>query len=247
MSAQPPERPLKLDSPLLVQWEYASEERLAIRNQTYKDLAEGADAEEMVFDRVRAARPTNVLEVGCGTGELAERIREDVGADVCAVDVSPRMIELTLERGVDARVADVQDLPFDDGRFDCVVAAWVLYHVPDVDRGLSEIHRVLAPGGRLVAATMGEGNLEELWELVGDTATRGLSFGADNGAEALGRWFVDVERHDARGSVVFPDRETMRRFVAATITRAPLSDRVPDLDEPFRAQTSHVVFTARKV
>ena len=199
-----------------------------------------------MFECVRAASPQQVLEVGCGTGELAERIREELRAEVCAVDVAPRMVELTLARGVDAKTADVQDLPFDDARFDCVIAAWVLYHVPDVDRGLSEIHRVLAPGGRVVAATMCEGNLAELWELVGDTATRGLTFGADNGAELLGRWFVDVERHDAKGSVIFPNREAMRRFVAATITRAHLSDRVPELDEPFRAQTSHVVFTARK-
>jgi len=239
-------RPLKLDSPLLVQWEYASEERLAVRNQTYRELAEGTTADEVVFEAVRAAGPDRLLEVGSGTGELAERIREELGADVCAVDVSPRMVELTLARGVDARVADVQDLPFEDGSFDCVLAAWVLYHVPDVDRGLEEIARVLKPGGRLVAATMGVGNLTELWEAIGDKSTRGLTFGADNGEEILRRRFTDVERHDAKGTVVFPNREAMRRFVAATITRAHLADRVPAVVEPFRARTSHVVFTARK-
>lgn len=238
--------PLKLDSPLLVQWEYASEERLAVRNQTYKDLAEGTSAEEVVFEAVREANPTRVLEVGCGTGELAERVRDELRAEIIAVDISPRMVELTLERGIEARVADVQQLPFEDGDFDCVVAAWVLYHVPDVDRSLAEIARVLRPGGRIVAATMGEGNLAELWAAVGDRATRGLTFGADNGAEVLGRRFTDVERRDAVGTVVFPDREAMRRFVAATITRAHLADRVPAVSKPFRATTSHVVFVAHK-
>jgi SAM-dependent methyltransferase len=240
------ERPLKLDSPLLVQWEYASEERLAIRNQTYKDLAEGTNAEEIVFEAVRDAEPEHVLEVGCGTGELAARVRDELGAEVVAIDLSPRMIDLTLARGIDARIADVQDLPFADEEFDCVAAAWVLYHVPDLHAGLSEIARVLRPGGIVVAATMGEGNLAELWDAVGDSATRGLTFGGDNGAEALVRWFTDVERRDAKGTVVFPDREAMRRFVAATITRAHLADRVPETEGPFRARTSHVVFTARK-
>jgi len=141
-TTEEPGRPLKLDSPLLVQWEYASEERLAVRNQTYRELAEGTHADEVVFEAVREVKPERLLEVGCGTGELAERIRDELGTDVCAIDVSPRMVELTIARGVEARVADVQELPFEDGSFDCVVAAWVLYHVPDVHRGLEEIQRV---------------------------------------------------------------------------------------------------------
>ena len=239
-------RPLKMDSPLLVQWEYASEERLAVRNRTYKELVEGADAEDMVFEAVRGARPTRLLEVGCGTGELAERVERELRADVVAVDISPRIVELTKARGVDARVGDVQHLPFEDASFDCVVAAWVLYHVPELDRAIAELGRVLSPGGTLVAATLGEGNLAELWAAIGDSPTRGLTFGRDNGEALLRNRFAAVERRDAEGTVVFPDRATMHRFVSATITRAHLADRVPDITEPFRAQTSHVVFVATK-
>jgi SAM-dependent methyltransferase len=244
--APPPERPLKLDSPLLVHWEYASEERLAVRNKTYRDLVEGANAEEMVFEAVKEVRPRRMLEVGCGTGELAERVQRELGSEVVALDVSPRMVELTSARGVDAHLGDVQDLPFGDGEFDCAVAAWVLYHVPNVDRSIAELARVLAPGGTLVASTLGEGNLAELWEAVGDSATRGLSFGGDNGQAALRRHFSHVERRDAQGTVSFPDRESMHRFVAATITRAHLADRVPEITEPLRARTFHVVFVAQK-
>ena len=235
-----------MDSPLLVQWEYASEERLAVRNRTYKELVEGANAEEMVFEAVREAAPRRVLELGCGTGELSARMGSELGTAVCATDISPRMVELTKARGVDARVADVQDLPFGEGEFDCAVAAWVLYHVPDLDRAIAEVARVLGVGGTFVAATLGEGNLAELWEAIGDTPTHGLSFGGDNGEQALRRHFSTVERRDAEGTVVFPNRSTMHRFVSATITRAHLADRVPDVTEPFRARASHVVFVARK-
>jgi SAM-dependent methyltransferase len=241
------QRPLKLDSPLLVHWEYASEERLAVRNAIYRELIEGANAEEVVYEAVREASPARVLEVGCGTGELAERIQRDLGASVVAIDISPRMVALTQARGVAARVGDVQELPFDDGELDCAVAAWVPYHVPDLDRGIAELARVLKPGGRLVAATLGEGNLRELWELIGDTTAPRLSFGKANGTEALAQHFGDVEERPAEGTVVFPNREAMRRFVAATITRAHLADRVPDkLEFPFRARTYHTVFVARK-
>jgi SAM-dependent methyltransferase len=77
------------------------------------------------------------------------------------------MVELARRRGVDARVGDAQDLPFDDGEFDCAVAAWMLYHVPDVDRAIAELARVLRPGGRLVAVTNSQGHLAEIYDLLG--------------------------------------------------------------------------------
>lgn len=243
---EPQPGPLKLDSPLLVQWEYASEERLAVRNQTYRELLEGTNADDVIVEAVREVAPGQVLEVGSGIGELADRIKNELGASVCAVDISPRMVALTAERGIDAIVADAQELPFDDCRFDCEVAAWVLYHVPDLDRAVGELARVLKPGGRLVASTVGEENLSELWEAIGDTSTRTFSFGATNGADVLERHFPRVERRDAHGTVVFPTRDAIRRFVAATITRAHLSDRVPETDKPFRASTYHAVFVADK-
>ena len=73
-----------------------------------------------------------MIEVGCGWGELAEWIARDTGAEVIALDLSPRMVELARERVLDARVGDVQELPFGDGEFDCAVAAWMLYHVADL-------------------------------------------------------------------------------------------------------------------
>jgi SAM-dependent methyltransferase len=237
--------PLKLDNPLVVQWEYASEERLAARNAAYRELVEGIGADELTFELIAAANPERMLEVGCGMGELAERVARDLGVDVTAVDFSPRMVELTRARGIDVRLADAQELPFEDNGFEVVVANWVLYHLPDVERGVSELARILTTDGMLIAATVGEGNMEELWELVGDTATRGLSFGPENGAELLSRRFRTVERHDAIGTAVFPDPPSLRKFVAMTITRAHLADRVPDFEGEFRTRSAHVVFVAR--
>ena len=51
-------------------------------------------------------RPRRVLEVGCGMGTFAERVAWDTSAEVVATDLSPRMVEVACERGLDARVAD---------------------------------------------------------------------------------------------------------------------------------------------
>ena len=237
--------PLKLDNPLVVQWEYASEERLAARNAAYRELVEGIDADELTLELIAEAKPAHMLEVGCGMGELSERAAHELGVRVTAVDFSPRMVELTRARGIDVTLADAQELPFEDQSFDLVVANWVLYHLPDVERGISELARVLTPDGVLIAASVGEGNMEELWEMLGQSATQNLSFGSDNGAELLSRRFRNVERHDAIGTAVFPDASAVRKFVAMTITRAHLADRVPELEGEFRTRSAHVVFVAR--
>jgi SAM-dependent methyltransferase len=179
-------------------------------------------------------------------GELAERAVHDLGVNVTAVDFSPRMVELTRARGINVTLADAQDLPFENQSFDLAVANWVLYHLPDVDRGIAELARVLTPEGVLIAASVGVGNMEELWKLLGESATSGLSFGPENGAELLSRRFRNVERHDAIGTAVFPDAAAMRKFVAMTIQRAHVADRVPDFDGEFRTRSAHVVFVARE-
>jgi SAM-dependent methyltransferase len=107
------DRELRLDNPMLVRWEFASEERLATRNAIYRRLIEGDDAEELLFQAVAEARPGRVLEVGCGAGELAARIANELGAEVVALDSSERMISLTRQRGVEAVLGDVQQLPFE--------------------------------------------------------------------------------------------------------------------------------------
>ena len=240
------ENELRIDNPLLVRWEFASEERLAMRNAIYRELVEGQNAEELVFEAVAEASPGALLEVGCGAGEMAEQIAVELGASVVALDESERMVALARERGVEAVVGDVQSLPFEDGRFDCVVAAWVFYHVANRDRAIAECARVLRPGGRLIAATLADENLGDLWEFLGASNERTLSFSSANGRAQLERHFARVEAREAHGVVVFPDAQRMRRFVAADMTRAHVAANVPDFAEPVRARSHHTVFVAEK-
>lgn len=238
---------MRLDNPLLVRWEYASEERLAKRNQLFRALLQGENPEDVAVRAVVEARPKRVLDVGCGPGELTERIAKELGAEVHAIDVSPRMVELARGRGIDAQVADAEQLPFGDREFDCVFAGWVLYHVPALDRAVAECARVLRPGGCLVASTYDENNLAELWQLIEGVAPRSpLSFGRGNGAEVLRRHFGRVEQRDIATPVVFPDTASVREFVASTIDRAHLAPQVPEITEPLRATTLHAVFVAER-
>lgn len=236
----------RLDNPMLVRWEFASEERLEKRNALYRRLVEGLDAHEVLFDAIKESVPTRVLEVGCGAGAMAERVRDELGAQIVATDTSERMVELTRQRGLEAYVADVQQLPFGDGEFDCVFAGWVLYHVVDRERAISECARVLRPGGRFVAATLADENMSDLWDFLGSPRERSLGFSSSNGAEQLERNFANVEAREANGVVVFANPDDMTEFVSANMTRAHLAAAVPDFSEPVRVRTHHTIFVADK-
>lgn len=236
----------RLDDPALVASEYADESRLRRRAAGYAGAGTREDARIPLVDAVVAAAPRNVLEVGCGWGELAEWIARETGAEIVAVDLSPRMVELAVERGIDARVADVQDLPFATGTFDLVVAAWMLYHVPNLGRGLAEIARVLRPGGTFVAATNSRFHLHELRELVGSGPST-LKFSREDGEEHLRPHFTAIERIDVDGVLELSDRASVEDYVGASISMSPFIENLPaEIETPFIARRGSSVFVARK-
>jgi 2-polyprenyl-3-methyl-5-hydroxy-6-metoxy-1,4-benzoquinol methylase len=235
---------IALNDPAHVRAQYATENGLAARKSVYEGSA-GIDARQVVFDAVAEVEPRRVLEVGCGEGELAERLVAELGVELVAIDQSARMVELTRARGVDARVGDVQALVFDGGSFDAVVAAWMLFHVPALERALAEISRVLSPGGRLVAATNHADHLAEMYDLVGADRVA-LPFGAENGCEQLRTQFARVERRDNDGTVTFATADAIRRYLRSSERLTPYADRVPELEEPLVARRRPVVFVADK-
>ena len=104
-------------------------------------------------------RQLHVLDAGIGAGGLSlalAKARPEPLA-LAGIDISPRMLGEADRRlrafGIDAdlRLGDVQDLPYEDGRFDLVMAAHVLEHLVDPHRALAEMVRVLKPGGVLLA------------------------------------------------------------------------------------------------
>lgn len=235
---------MTLNDPRVVAAEYASERGLEGRRAAYR-FSTGPDAPQMAFDAVAEVAPGCVLEVGCGPGELAARIRDELGADVVAVDISPRMVELARRRDLDARVGDVQELPFAAGTFDCAVAAWMLYHVPDPDRALGELARVLGPGGRLVAVTNAPDHLRELRALLGLPTDRAAHpFSAANGERLLRRHFSSVELRDAAGTVRFPSRDDVVAYVEASRMLFATTAEIPRLEGEFVVTVHPVVFVA---
>lgn len=145
-----------------------------------------------------------ILELGCGTGVMwkGKSLKENVHLTLS--DFSEGMLEsakvnTSCYSNVDYCTVDIQNIPFDEDSFDMVIANMMLYHVPNLHRGLSEVRRVLKPGGKFYCATYGEHGImefvnESLREL-GVCGEIGKTFTLQNGGHTLKQHFAHVEMH----------------------------------------------------
>ncbi|MEK7402446.1 MAG: methyltransferase domain-containing protein [Gemmatimonadota bacterium] len=165
-----------------------------------------------VLDLIRLSPGEQVLDVGCGTGELALAAKRRVGAkgSVRGVDAGAEMVARAREKAVRAGfdvpfdVAPAQALPFPDASFDVALCALMMHHLPQDGRrqAVAEMHRVLKPGGRLLVADLAhEHGLLASLDPVALVHGRAAMHAADE-AEALMR--------DARFSGIVAGRTALR-------------------------------------
>jgi SAM-dependent methyltransferase len=116
-----------------------------------------AEVKRWIFEQLQVTGGQRVLDVGCGTGDDVAAIAAVVGPSgrAVGVDHSEAMIAEASKRHGDVvgaffEVADAQGLPFESGEFDACRTERVLQHLPDPDRAVAEMARVLKSGGRLV-------------------------------------------------------------------------------------------------
>jgi SAM-dependent methyltransferase len=117
-----------------------------------------------------------VLDVGCGTGSLTFALPEAAAiAAVEAVDFAAVYVARARARNTDRRItireADARDLPFATGSFDRAYSQLVLHHMPQADRAVAEMRRVVRPGGTVTAAVWdsfgGSQNFRIMWDIAG--------------------------------------------------------------------------------
>lgn len=117
---------------------------------------------DLVLDELAPRKPDNLLDVGCGTGRLLERVAQRLpGIELAGVDASVEMVEVARRKNPDARfeIARAERLPFAAGVFDAAATTISMHHWTDPPAGLHEVGRVLRPGGTLVVADFYKGGV----------------------------------------------------------------------------------------
>jgi len=193
-----------------------------------------------VFDTLMNL-PANarVLELGCGHGLLWKENASRVlaGWDITLSDLSGGMLDsawrnlVVTGRAFQFKEIDAQSIPYEDETFDAVIANHMLYHVPDRPKGIAEIKRVLKPGGRLFATTVGKDHMKEMmdwyrqvhiskvWESLANP------FLLENGLEQLTPFFSEVSLSRYEDDLQVTELEPIMAYIHSGIRVKELSEK----------------------
>lgn len=187
-----------------------------------------------LFDQYEIEKGSSLLELGCGDGTFwaKNETRIPLHWNVTLSDFSSGMVadakkNLMNIPQIQFEQINIENIPYPESSFDIVIAHFMLYHVPDRNQALQEIRRVLKPGGKLYAATIGETHLEEFGELVSEfnsnlvyssASEHAKKFGLENGAEQLAPYFSSVELKQFPDSLKIPSVQPIIDYLLSTHT-----------------------------
>jgi ubiquinone/menaquinone biosynthesis C-methylase UbiE len=177
-----------------------------------------------LFDRFQLPETARVLEVGCGPGDLwasnQDRIPENW--ELTLTDLSEGMLFKTRKRlgAIPMRLCctSVDRLSFPEDCFNVVIGNHMIYHAPDLERALSEIRRVLSPGGKVITATNGKDHLKELYEIITgfdpsyQVQAGQINYTLESGEELLANAFHHVHRYDFPNNLQITEAELLLEY-----------------------------------
>jgi len=193
-----------------------------------------------VFDQIQEPDFAKIFEIGCGPAYLwaenLERIPESWSIHL--LDLSLGMVTAARDslknREFSYLAGDAQDIPAETNKFDAVIANHMLFHIPDLERALSNIRRILKPGGRLYATTNGFRNLIEIWEWAAQALTSRndiltsrksvLNFSLENGEELLLRYFSSIALTQYPDSLEINEAPPIVDFVVSSSMQIELDE-----------------------
>ena len=226
----------------VVKQQYATPQNLNLRASLHEKYSVNRQGFGLwIFSRYAFKPGDRILELGGGTGSIwAGRLDAlPEGCTLLLTDLSPGMLDtaraaLGERPNLEYGIADIQSIPCPDVAFDAVIANMMLYHVPDLDRGLSEVRRVLRLGGTFYCATYGErGIIDFLAGLLGEYGVRDAlnrRFTRQNGEGILMKHFDDVRWDDYADALEVTDVEDVADYLYSLTGMADLDPAMrPDI------------------
>ena len=222
-----------------VKQQYADDIGLSARiNLHTKHSTNKQSWSDWLWEQYSISKGCHILEVGCGTGVHWENNIHKLpeGCKIILSDFSEHMVDVVNKKfceysNVECRQIDIQNILLPDDSFDIVIANHMLYHIPDIDKALSEIKRVLKPDGVFYSSTFGEDNIQRYLHNVykqfnPDTKafTINWSFLLNNGEAILSRHFSNVKRLDYIDSFAITETRDLINWISSSIATNTISD-----------------------
>ena len=188
-----------------------------------------------IMSNYRIEKGMKVLELGCGTGTMWKNRESFISncSKLILSDFSEGMVAASKENvgnydNIEYKVIDIQEIPYENETFDIVIANMMLYHVPDIHKGLTEVRRVLKKDGTFYCATYGEhGIIEYLSKLLaayGVEDNINKNFTLQNGYEILSKSFSKIEKLEYVDSLAVTNIDDMVNYIYSLPSMTSLSD-----------------------
>lgn len=215
----------KINDASVVKQQYATANNLNIRISIHdKYSTNKMGFGNWIVSNYKINKGSKVLEIGCGTGYMWKNRKSLIGNcfELILSDFSEEMLAAAKNNtgdyaNIEYRVIDIQEIPYEDETFDVVIANMMLYHVPDLNKGLAEIRRVLKKGGRFYCATYGENGivpyLSKILSVYGVEDNINKNFTLQNGYEILKNFFEKVEKLEYTDSLAVTNIDDMVEYI----------------------------------
>lgn len=216
-----------------VKEQYKSDKNLNLRSNLYSYNINKIDWDEWCFNQMEFPKNARILELGCGPGKLWSKNSKkiDKGLRITLSDFSKSMLKIAKDKLKDVdydfiyKEINAEDIPYEDESFDIVIAQHMIYFVPNIEKALSEIKRVLSPNGKFYVTGNSCDSMRELNELVERFApnigldNNGLSsrFSLEEGEKILKKYFNKVEVEILEGKIIVDDAKPVVSYKASTI------------------------------
>ena len=221
-----------------VEQQYNSTNRLEARIELHQRFSTNKQGwMNWVFEKLATHAAGDILEVGGGTGALWQENEDKLATEwkLTFSDRSQAMVRKARQSSSLQRMkctflqTDVQCLPFANESFSLLIANHMFYHLPDLDKGLREIKRVLRPGGLLFATTVGKDHTRELKEMMSQFSTyiceeAAPNFNLENGRSKLNAHFENIERVDYLDSFAITETEPLVRYAQSVAEDLAVED-----------------------
>jgi len=179
-----------------------------------------------------------ILELGCGPGYMWQENANRIPStwNITLSDLSTGMLDsawrnlVVTGRNFKFKEIDAQEIPFADETFDAVIANFMLYHVPDRPKAIAEIKRVLKPGGKLIAATVGDHHLQEVMEVLRKVhisktwESYANPFTLENGLEQLKPFFLNMTLFRYEDNLYVTEIEPIMAYIRSYLRAVDLSE-----------------------
>lgn len=211
--------------------QYKDDKNLSIRlalHQKYSTNKYGYT--NWIFDFFKFFDGMNVLELGCGNGNMwSDRVQKlPEECTLILSDISKGMVEIVNNKfkeyqNVKTEVVDIQNINYPDNTFDVIIANSMLYHIPNLENAISEVHRVLKPNGKFYATTVGMNGMtqyldEKLREFNPkiNVFNTPFPFNLQNGKEILSKRFENIEMYNYEDSLEITETIELVNWIKST-------------------------------